>query len=240
MGYATRNIITLRNKKEKLEPLTVIIPAAGEGIRMKSYGPKPLIKIHNISILENQIKLIRSQFDNSTIILISGYESQKIINNSPKQIVHIENEKYQTTNVVKSISIGLKATITNRVLLIYGDLVFNKDTLKYPLYDNSLLFIDNSGTMTDEEVGCIINDKIVENIMYDLPNKWAQIAYFTGKELDLLKILANNPNNEKLLGFEIINEIINLGGKFMAAIPKNIKVNDIDSSKDILIAETII
>ena len=38
------------------DQLTVIIPAAGIGRRMKSYGPKSLIKIGNSTIIKNQIR----------------------------------------------------------------------------------------------------------------------------------------------------------------------------------------
>ena len=240
MGRATRNIVSLKNGQD-LQPLTIIIPGAGQGTRMKSYGPKPLTKIGNSTIIERQTKLLKEQFPNATIILISGYEAVRVMNNSPEGIIHIENERFASTEVLKSIAIGLRATITNRVLLVYGDLVFNSDTLKYPLKDKSLLFIDTSNTMTEDEVGCTINSKNeVENILYDLTPKWAQISYFVGKELKLLQQLAFNPLNEKLFGFEIINEIINKGGIFTTASPKNIMVNDIDCSKDILIAEKII
>jgi UDP-N-acetylglucosamine pyrophosphorylase len=53
MTKATRNISPIKNDIDGKE-LTVIIPAAGEGTRMKSYGPKSLIKIgKNLTILEN-------------------------------------------------------------------------------------------------------------------------------------------------------------------------------------------
>jgi hypothetical protein len=94
--------------------------------------------------------------------------------------------------------------------------------------------------MTENEVGCIITNNYVENISYDLPNKWAQITYLVSKELQMFKQMVYNPINEKSLGFEIINEIINCGGKFLVASPKNMKVNDVDDSKDVLIAQKII
>jgi len=239
MSRATRNVVQLKHKISQ-EPLTVIIPAAGEGTRMRSYGPKPLIKIKGRTIIDRQVELIKHMFPTATIILVSGYEATKVMNNAPKGVINVENERYQTTGVLKSIGIGLRAATTNRILIIYGDLIFNADTLKYPLEDKSLLLIDTSNTMTEEEVGCIIVEDHVEHIVYDLPMKWAQISYFVDKELKLLRQLAFNPLNEKLFGFEAINEIINNGGKFYAAKPKNIKVNDIDCSKDIPIAEEII
>lgn len=240
MSRAIRNVVPL--KGASIEPLTIIIPTAGEGSRMKAYGTKSLIKIKdNLTILEYQVQLVRRQFGvNVTIIVVSGFESDKIVAHSPEKIIHIENERYVDTSVVHSIGLGLKATITNRVLIIYGDLVFNHFTLTQPLENKSLLFIDTSNTMTENEAGCIITDDRIENLMYDLPNKWAQITYVTGKELKLLTQYACNPLYEKWLGFELMNLLISKGGRFFKASPPNIATNDIDCSKDITIAQGII
>ena len=242
MAKAVRNIISIRDKKivDESKDITIIIPAAGENGHMKSQGPKSLLKIGGISIIDRQISLIRERFPRATIILISGYESAKVMNNAPENIIHIENERYNTTHISRSIAIGLRATITKRVLVIYGDLIFNANALRYNLEDKSLLFVDDSGLMSETEIGCVSINNILEHLVYDMPVKWAQITYFVGNELKLLKELTTNIANEKLLGFEIINEIINRGGKFLIASPENTKVNDIDCSKDIEIAEKII
>src|SRR5208283_767415 len=239
MSRAIRNFVPL---KGIIEPLTVIISTACEGSRMKAYGTKSLIKIKDdLTILEYQVQLIRKCFGTHvTIIVISGFESDKIVGHSPEKIIHIENERYSDTSVIHSIGLGLKATITNRVLIIYGDLLFNAVTLTQPLENKSLLFIDTSNTMTENEVGCIITDNRIENLMYDLPNKWAQIVYLTGKELKLMTQYAYNPLYEKWLCFELINLLISKGGRFFKAAPPNIAANDIDCSKDITIAQGII
>lgn len=239
MSRAIRNVAKL--KTGNTGDLTIIIPSAGEGTRMKTYGPKSLINIKpNITILDYQVKLLKEFFPTSTIILVNGYESVKVMNNAPQNIIHIENERYNTTNVVRSIGIGLRASITNRVMIIYGDLICNKETFNIVLDNESLLFVDKSNTMTENEVGCMIVDDIVEHLIYDLPQKWAQIIYITGKELKIFKDIAYNPANENWLGFEAINAVIDKGGKFKVASPKNMKANDIDISKDILIAQGII
>jgi len=241
----TRAIRNIQPAKDYIDtnPITIIIPAAGEGIRMKAYGPKPLVKLKpGLTILEYQIQLLRHKFTNATIILISGYEANKVINNAPPKIIHIENERYSTTNVTRSIGLGLRATLTDRVLIMYGDIICNSATFKCLLEKQSLLFVDTSNTMTENEVGCVIEKDtgVIEHILYDLPNKWAQIVYLVGKELDMFKQITNNPLNENLLGFEVINEIIDKGGKFYQSSSKNIKVNDIDCSKDLIIAQGII
>ena len=76
--------------------------------------------------------------------------------------------------------------------------------------------------------------------MYDLPNKWGQIAVFVGKELELLKQLCWDEKNYTKFGFEIINQIINKGGRFQCIQNPNIKIVDIDSSKDIQKAKEIL
>jgi hypothetical protein len=42
-------------------------------------------------------------------------------------------------------------------------------------------------------------------MFYELPQKWGQIVYFTGKELILLKKIVHKKEYEKSYGYEIIN-----------------------------------
>ena len=225
---------------EKYEKISVIIPAAGMGRRMKSYGPKPLIKIGNSTIIKNQIGLIQSYIPGAEIILIAGFKADKLMNETPSHIIKIENEGYEETNVVKSIGMGLRASTRPNNLVIYGDLVFNAITLQSLVLSESSL-IANVDTMGDREVGCVINEyDMVENIMYDLPQKWGQIAFFCHKELKLLKEMCWDRKNHKKFGFEIINSIIDKGGKFKCVKNKDIKIVDIDSSKDIPMAASIL
>ena len=54
--------MTIRYIKEINKPtdIDIVIPAAGLGKRMKSYGAKPLIKIRgNTSIIDNQIRILK-------------------------------------------------------------------------------------------------------------------------------------------------------------------------------------
>ena len=207
---------------------------------MKSYGPKPLIKIGNSTIIKNQIGLIQSYMPGAEIILVCGFKSVKLMNETPDHIIKVENERYEDTNVVKSIGMGLRAATKPTVLLIYGDLVFNAVALQSLILSESSL-ITKVDTMGEREVGCVINEyDILENIMYDLPHKWGQIAFFCRKELGLLQEMCWDSKNHKKFGFEIINSIIDKGGQFKCTDNKNIKIVDIDSSKDIPMAARIL
>ena len=239
MSKAVRNIANIHSSNPY--KYSIIIPAAGQGIRMKSYGAKPLIKLTpDLNIIQNQLNIIASKFTNYEVVLIVGFQAYRVISQTPHDIIKIENERFAETNVCKSIGMGLRAATTNRVMIIYGDVVMNKNTFDTKFNKGSSLIID-SDTMTNNEVGCTINEsKYIEQLSHDSPNKWAQIGFFVDKELEMLKKICWNPDNERHYGFEAINEIINMGGKFRAVSPPGIKVNDVDCSKDIPIAQSII
>lgn len=243
MRQAYRNIVPIRGTKT--HKYSIIIPAAGMGLRMKSYGVKSLIKLKpNLTILDHQLNIIHRTIPNNEIILVTGFESTKLMNNAPSNIIQIENERYEETNVLRSISMGLRAVTTTNVLVIYGDLVFNSHTLNIPLNklskENKSALIVGSNIMSDDEIGCtIVNDK-VEYLSYNLPVKWSQITFFTGKELSLLQQIAWNQDKEKWYGFEALNYIIEKGGEFQAITPNKIQITDVDSSKDFPMAKQIL
>lgn len=239
MTQATRNISYIHSPNTY--KYSIIIPAAGQGTRMKAHGAKSLIKLTpDLTVIQNQLNIIAQKFRYYEIILVAGFQAYRVMRDTPNDIIKIENERYEDTNVCRSIGMGLRAATTNRVLIIYGDLVFNSSALDVKFNKGSSLIIDSSNTMTDNEVGCTITNGLIDQILYELPNKWAQISFFVDKELDMLKQLTWNPDNERLYGFELINHIIDKGGKFRAISPNGIRVNDIDSSSDIQIAQDII
>lgn len=224
------------------DSVSVIIPAAGMGRRMKSYGPKPLIKIGNSTIIKNQVSLLKSYIPNSNIILVCGFRAEKLMNETPSHILKVENELYEQTNVVRSIAMGLRISgDCSKVMVVYGDLVFNSETLRSISFKESSIIVTDS-TMGVDEVGCIIDesDQTLTNLMYDLPEKWGQISVFVNKELELLKQLCWDEKNNTKFGFEIINQILEKGGKFKCVQNSKIKIVDIDSSKDIPRAKEIL
>lgn len=218
----------------------VIIPSAGIGRRMKSYGCKSLLNIKDKKLIDIQVENIRNVFPTNEIILVTGFDSDRLINNSPTDIIKIENERYYDNNVIRSISIGMHATKDNdHILIVLGDLLFNTEALSEIDINQSSIIISND--MDDGEVGCNMNGKgYLEYMMFDLPNKWGHILYLTSKELTLFKRLLLNKYNDKKFCFEIINQVINQGGKFKCIMNDKIKTMDIDTSKDLQKAQEFI
>jgi len=233
------NIANIHGKKT--ESYSIIIPAAGMGYRMRSYGPKALISLSiDQNIIQRQIEIIKNNFTNYEIILVVGFEADKLMKNTPDFLVKVENESYERNNVVRSIGMGLRAATTDKVLIIYGDLVFNEEAISNLKLEQSCIVIDESGMMGKEEVGCNVYDGYIEQLVPDMPNKWGQIGFFVNKELDLLKKISWDKNKGHYFGFEAINEIIERGGSFRAISPAGSKIADVDSSKDLTVARKII
>jgi choline kinase len=208
------------------------------GRRMKIYGPKSLVPVNDEqTILSRQLELIDSCFKRYEIILVGGFQHEKLESKITSKVKFIVNKEYERTNVLHSIGLGLNKVTTDKVLIIYGDLVFNRECLFLPFNKESAIVVADS--MKQEEVGCIANDDILENIFYKLASKWAQIGFFTGQELELLKEIAKNPVNNMWFGFEAINKIISRGGQFKVFSPDNARAVDIDSSYDLKLMESI-
>lgn len=220
--------------------LTIIIPAAGVGRRMKSHGAKPLIEISSTeTVINRQINIFKKQYPKSEIIVVVGFQADKIIKHLPLGIKIIENELYEETNVVRSIGMALRIASNPNILIVYGDLVFNIATLNNLTSNNSAVIIDSHGQIDSEEVGLTIIDENVTYFSYNLDIKWGQIAFITGYELDLFKTIVCNKEKRKLHTFEIFNTIIEAGGRFKAIEPKYMKIKEIDSFKDIELARKI-
>lgn len=211
------------------EPLSIIIPAAGVGSRIKSYGPKSLLLVNNETILERQIRLLSSKYKSAEIIVVVGYEAERVVS-SIKGVRFIENENYETTNVVRSIGLALRSVLNSRVLVVYGDLVFNDSLLHFPL-DRSCI-LSSATQMNEKEVGFIRNENTVCNFSYDLDEKWCQVVYLQGFELELFRKICCKKDNVKLMTHEVLNTIIDANGTFVIHTPKNMKILEIDSLKD--------
>lgn len=239
MNQPVRNIEHIRGQSPlKYQTHDIIIPAAGMSTRMKALGSKPLVYVKDKRLVEYQIDIINKVFNRKNIFIVSGLDSDRVMNFVGNRAINLENEKYDETNVGRSIAIGLRASQANSVIVIYGDLFFTYNAINHQ-YKNSS-FIVMSNTMSKNEVGCTHNNGILENLYYDLPNKWGQITYFTGNELALLKKVVFNRENNKMFGYEIINKIIDMGGEFKIKIPQNCYIQDIDTAKDLLNVENYI
>ena len=212
--------------------MLIIIPSAGIGKRMRSHGPKATIQLNeNETVISRQIDILKKTFPKSKIVVVVGFQKEKFEN--IKNAFVVENDEYENTNVSFSVNLALQKFNCNSALIIYGDLVFTKDIFINMPSNKSWICLDNQQNQRSNEVGInIVNNKAVY-FSYGLQNKWGQIVFLKGFELESFKLIASKKNSKRKFCFELFNEIIDMNGEFECYINKKWKMVEIDTIKDI-------
>lgn len=207
---------------------------------MKLGHPKSLIELNHQTVINRQITLLGRTYPEAEIIVVAGYEADKLIRELPAAVKVIENERYEETNVVRSIGMALRIVPQdNDVLIVYGDLVFNTNTVKSLTQNGTAAVVDRKRQMDNDEVGVTIVDGKITQLTYGLQDKWAQIIFLEGKELALFKNVAWASASRKWYGFEAINRVIYHGGRIKAIEPKRMRIVEIDSPSSVAEARKI-
>lgn len=232
------NRFTKKIKYKTNQPIEVIILGAGVGARIKSYEPRSLIKINNKSIVENQIDLVNDNLSKATITVVGGYSINKIIKKLYGKVKFIENQLYETTNSAESLRLAVNLYDMKSILFMHGDLWITNEIFQYMNFNES--FVLTSNLIADKEVGLTSVNNVASIFSYNLPLKWAQIAFLRDAELEILKKLFLKDDDYKYnLTFEILNKIIENGGNFKVIDIGNTYIKEIDNIKDITNENTV-
>tara|TARA_B100000787_G_scaffold169685_1_gene161710 strand:- start:598 stop:1356 length:759 start_codon:yes stop_codon:yes gene_type:complete len=112
--------------------MRVIFLAAGKGERIFKHFNinKPLIKIGNKSLLENLIIGAKNNKETKISVVI-GYKKKNILTalKDYKKIDFITNKKFNTTDMVHSLMMGLKK-YDDDILFSYSDIIYDGNILK--------------------------------------------------------------------------------------------------------------
>lgn len=112
--------------------MNFIVLASGRGSRLKKETinkPKCLIKIYNNQTLIDFIsKNFLNHYNN---LVLTGYKSNLIEKHlKHKNVKFINNKNYLKTNMVESLMLSKKVLIKKDILIVYGDIFFDKNILK--------------------------------------------------------------------------------------------------------------
>lgn len=209
-----RNVLSAKHTKNG-EKIAVILLYSNYATT--SGTPKPLVQLGKEYLFENQVRVIEHRFAGMdyNIVPVIGYDPVSCMNKMPDHLVKVENERYKEFGDARSIGLGLRASTASSVLVIDGEWKFNYHCLNFSLDKSSLLY----GGDIDGQIGMTSHDQKVELLSPSLPEKYGNIAYFTGNEAALLKKICWNPNKYKLLFFEVINEILGKGSFYTYSNP---------------------
>lgn len=131
--------------------MKVIILAAGQGTRLRpltDHQPKCMVKIHDKSIIDRQIEVMKAcGIKEEDISIVGGYCFDVLKEHfKDSKIQMIPNPAYETTNMVCSLMCA-REQIENAtdVLVSYGDIVYNENVL------NTIL-------QSEKEISVIVDD----------------------------------------------------------------------------------
>ena len=217
------------------QDIAVAILSAGIGARIKSYEPRSMIRIGGKTLIEHQISTLQQCFESPEIIAVIGCGADKITKRVRGSVRIVENQIYRETNTSESMRLAFNNSTKNNFLFIHGDLYFNQETLSNLDYSKSFILVDDKNQFSEKEVGVTSNKDIATILSYGLPVKWAQIAYVTGREVDILKKIFHKFDeiSKKNLSFEIINKMISMGASFHCYQPQKMSILEIDCIKDL-------
>lgn len=219
----------------------IIIPCATYAKRLKGKGARSNIKLANgQTILERQLSILDKYFHDYTAHVVLGFDfkkSAKIADKARPYVNIIKNNQYNSLNINNSVKLAVPHIKSRNVIILNGDLVFSYDIFSKTKFNQSKVFIEKEKIAHANDTGCVLNDKdYLQHMFWNIPNKWIQIVYLTEKELDLF---LNLEIDERGFTYEVINKIIEQGGKFL--VEKVVGgVVDIDTIKDLNIANEII
>ena len=138
--------------------MKIIILAAGMGTRLNLNAPKCLTELFTKeTILDRQLESLSHYVDKKDIIIVVGYKSN-LIKAKYHDYCFVENLNYKNTNTAKSLLLALNSIDSNNnIIWLNGDVVFDKEIIKFLIKSTESSMLVNSGAVGEEEVKYKIN-----------------------------------------------------------------------------------
>lgn len=151
--------------------MQAVILAAGMGKRLKELtqnSTKCMVKVNGQTLIERMLSQIESR-DFSRIVIVVGYEGQKLIDyistlNVKKPIVYVENPIYDKTNNIYSLSLAKDYLCEEDTMLFESDLIFEDSIIDVLLDDprDTLALVDKYESWMDGTCVKIADDDSIE------------------------------------------------------------------------------
>lgn len=170
--------------------MTVLILNSGRGIRMGDISkPKCLTNIHDSeTILSRQLRFLLD-VGLSNIVITTGPFEDDVKKNAP-QARFVCNPEYMTTNYIYSIYLA-RDLLDDDLLLLHGDLVFEKNILKEILQrEKSCVIVQDIFPLPEKDFKAeIINGKVTRIGVNIFDNAKASQPLYKLKRNDWLRWL---------------------------------------------------
>ncbi|MGB6128809.1 MAG: phosphocholine cytidylyltransferase family protein [Psychrilyobacter sp.] len=192
---------------------TAVVLVAGKGTRLRSVTnneiPKPFLPINGISLIERSIEKL-TDCGIEKIILVTGHLDHFFegLKNKYSNIITVKNEEFATTGNMKSFYTAKELVGKEDVLLIEGDLIYEKlgivTLLNSEKKDAVLLSEDKY--YGDDYYYELIGDKIgkMSNDREDFNGKYAELTGINKISNGLYKEMCeySEKSSNKKIGYE--------------------------------------
>ena len=138
--------------------MQAIILAAGMGRRLKDLtqnNTKCMVKVNGVTLIDRMLQQI-DKHNLSRIVIVVGYESQKLIDyistlDVKTPIVYVDNPIYNKTNNIYSLALAKDKMLEDDTLLFESDLIFEDSVIDVLLDDprDTLALVDKYESWMD-------------------------------------------------------------------------------------------
>ncbi len=210
---------------------TVVIAAAGIG-RRQGNTAKSAIDLGEETVIQRQVRLVRERWPYGDVVAVVGHQHERVTRHLPPFVRVVLNERYEETNVARSLGLGLMACPASQAFCLLGDLVFNREALAGWPGGQSTILVE-SGIARTEEIGVVLREQQISGFGYGHDARWGGMALLAGRELHKFQKLALSPDYERKLAWETMEEVLVQGGKFRHVAPSGLALVEIDFPRDV-------
>ena len=175
---------------------------------MKSVGSKALLKLNaNLTILDYQIKSIKSLNRRNKIFLSTGFQNNKILKtiDGYKNVTAIYEKDYMNYNDSKHLINYIKhMKAFEDVFVLNNGVLFRKDCFRSIKKNESKIFLLDK-PKDNFNIGCSTDECVY--LFYDLPKKWSECIFLKKEALEKIYTFNQEKSIEHYFLFETINYI---------------------------------
>lgn len=193
------------------DKVTFILLCAQKSNR-RGYNNVALSDVHNQKkVIDLQIECINKAHPNNEIILISGFEHEKVVQyvhkNKYQNVRIAENKNYEKTSALDGWKIGLNLSIPGNTYIIHGDRIFSSSMISDENHEQGTHTYTHNIDKTNYDLGLLIENNKLINISYGLPNVWSEIFFIHADDFQITRKLINETRRRKIYS---IDSFINL------------------------------
>lgn len=220
-------------KNVSTDKITFIILCAKKSNR-RGFDNIPLTPISiKECLIDRQIETIKSGYKNSEIIIMSGFEYDRVVNHIHKKkydnVRIVENSNYKMSNTIDGWRNAINVSLEQDTYIIHGDRVFSQSCIINNDINNSHVIVHNTNKH-NYNLGISSDGNRLINMSYGLPKVWSEILFISKKDFSIARDILNEYKQKKIYTVE---GFINYLSNQVSVLVLNKKQKDIQELKEI-------